>query len=49
MEFIFPDLFEHTKQKKEKEEKALDETKNNFKAFLEKNKQRPGTPGWFAF
>ncbi|XP_055902863.1 39S ribosomal protein L23, mitochondrial [Eupeodes corollae] len=32
----------------EKDEKAMDESKKGFKSFLDRNKKRPGTPGWYS-
>ncbi|XP_034482432.1 39S ribosomal protein L23, mitochondrial [Drosophila innubila] len=46
--FTFPDLFANKAEKQEKEEKSMDESKNGFRKFLERNKKRPGTPGWYS-
>lgn len=49
--FDFPDLFPSDAEAKEKrrdDEKALDEAKANHKQYLDRNKERPGTPGWFT-
>lgn len=49
MKFEFPNLFpDESKQKLEDDKKSLDEAKKNHKKYLEKNKDRPGTPGWFS-
>ncbi|KAL1402831.1 hypothetical protein pipiens_001827 [Culex pipiens pipiens] len=49
MKFEFPNLFpSEAKEKLEDDKKSLDEAKKNHKKFLEKNKDRPGTPGWFT-
>ncbi|KAL5293458.1 MRPL23 family protein [Megaselia abdita] len=47
--FVFPDLFpQSAKDKKEQDEKSLEESKVNFKKYLDRNKGRPGAPGWFS-
>lgn len=46
--FKFPDLFVDKEEKQEKEEKSLDESKAGFRRFLDRNKKRPGTPGWYS-
>lgn len=46
--FTFPDLFVDKAEKQEKEEKSLDESKEGFRRFLDRNKKRPGTPGWYS-
>lgn len=49
MKFEFPNLFPaEAKQQLEDDKKSLDEAKKNHKKYLEKNKHRPGTPGWFS-
>ncbi|KAM7359001.1 mitochondrial ribosomal protein L23 [Cochliomyia hominivorax] len=48
MEFTFPDLFAKKAETKKSDEKALDDSKKGFKDFLERNKKRPGTPGWYS-
>lgn len=49
MTFEFPNLFPaEAKQQLEDDKKSLDEAKKNHKKYLEKNKHRPGTPGWFS-
>uniref|UniRef100_A0A2M4C2C9 Large ribosomal subunit protein uL23m n=1 Tax=Anopheles marajoara TaxID=58244 RepID=A0A2M4C2C9_9DIPT len=49
MKFEFPDMFPtDAKQKIEDDKKSLDDAKKNYKKFLDKNKDRPGTPGWFS-
>ncbi|TMW45940.1 hypothetical protein DOY81_008975 [Sarcophaga bullata] len=47
-EFTFPDLFAKQVENKKADEKALDDSKKGFKDFLERNKKRPGTPGWYS-
>ncbi|XP_036336406.1 39S ribosomal protein L23, mitochondrial [Rhagoletis pomonella] len=47
-EFTFPDLFETKEEQKKAEEKSLDDSKQGFKRFLDRNKKRPGTPGWYS-
>jgi large subunit ribosomal protein L23 len=49
--FVFPDLFPSDAEAKEKrrdDAKALDQAKQGFKNYLDRNKGRPGTPGWFS-
>ncbi|XP_055598312.1 probable 39S ribosomal protein L23, mitochondrial [Uranotaenia lowii] len=49
IKFEFPNLFpDQAKQKIEDDKKQLDEAKKNHKKYLEKNKDRPGTPGWYT-
>ncbi|XP_049293641.1 probable 39S ribosomal protein L23, mitochondrial [Anopheles funestus] len=49
MKFEFPDIFPtDAKQKIEDDKKSLEDAKKNHKKFLDKNKDRPGTPGWFS-
>ncbi|XP_062558587.1 large ribosomal subunit protein uL23m [Armigeres subalbatus] len=49
VKFDFPDIFpSDAKQQIEDDKKSLDEAKQNHKKYLEKNKHRPGTPGWFT-
>ncbi|GLV35531.1 mitochondrial ribosomal protein L23 [Carabus blaptoides fortunei] len=48
--FEYPDIFPSDKKKQEEDDrKSLDETKKGFKNFLNRNNDRPGTPGWFSF
>lgn len=50
--FTFPDLFPSDAEDKEKrrdDEKSMDQSKEEFKKFLDKNKNRKGLPGWFSF
>ncbi|XP_053952943.1 39S ribosomal protein L23, mitochondrial [Anastrepha obliqua] len=47
-EFTFPDLFEKKEERKKAEEKSLEDSKQGFKRFLDRNKKRPGTPGWYS-
>ncbi|CAD7081373.1 unnamed protein product [Hermetia illucens] len=47
--FEFPDIFEKQDlAKQESDNKALEDTKQGFKKYLERNKFRPGLPGWFS-
>ncbi|KAH8316926.1 hypothetical protein KR074_005449 [Drosophila pseudoananassae] len=46
--FIFPEMFAEKAEKQAQEEKSLDESKEGFRKFLDRNKKRPGTPGWFS-
>jgi hypothetical protein len=48
-EFEFPDLFPKDEAKLESDAKTLEETKKNYRKFLEKSNQRPGIPGWYSF
>ncbi|XP_061387892.1 large ribosomal subunit protein uL23m-like [Musca vetustissima] len=48
MEFTFPDMFEKKDDAKKADEKAMEDTKQGFKKFLDRNKKRPGTPGWYS-
>jgi large subunit ribosomal protein L23 len=48
-EFVFPDLFPKDEKKLESDARTLDETKKNYRLFLEKSNQRPGMPGWYSF
>lgn len=48
-EFEFPDLFPKDDKKLESDAKTLDETKKNYRQFVEKSNQRPGMPGWYSF
>lgn len=47
-EFTFPELFSKKEEQKKAEEKSLDESKQGFKRFLDRNKKRPGAPGWYS-
>ncbi|CAH1125949.1 unnamed protein product [Ceutorhynchus assimilis] len=47
-EFQFPDLYPDENKDKEDYEKSLEQTKQGYKDYLEKNKGRPGMPGWFT-
>lgn len=48
--FQFPNIFpEKEKEKKDKEqEESQKASKVAFNKFLDKNKNRPGLPGWFS-
>uniref|UniRef100_A0ABK9NGR1 Large ribosomal subunit protein uL23m n=1 Tax=Glossina morsitans morsitans TaxID=37546 RepID=A0ABK9NGR1_GLOMM len=48
VEFTFPDMFAKKDEAQKSDEKSLEDTKQGFKKFLERNKKRPGTPGWFS-
>ncbi|XP_030747214.1 probable 39S ribosomal protein L23, mitochondrial [Sitophilus oryzae] len=47
-EFKFPDLFPKVSTVEEDYEKTIKQTKDGFKDYLDKNKERPGMPGWFT-
>ncbi|XP_046747758.1 probable 39S ribosomal protein L23, mitochondrial [Diprion similis] len=49
-QFTFPDLFPKEKKDATKTDadKALEDMKNSFKNYLEKNKERPGIPSWYT-
>uniref|UniRef100_A0A336MED3 Large ribosomal subunit protein uL23m n=1 Tax=Culicoides sonorensis TaxID=179676 RepID=A0A336MED3_CULSO len=50
--FQFPDIFgekeEEKKKEKREDEKALDMSSDNFKKYLDKNKNRVGLPSWYS-
>ncbi|ENN72417.1 39S ribosomal protein L23, mitochondrial [Dendroctonus ponderosae] len=46
--FEFPDLFPGAEEKMDEYEKSLRASKEGFTKYVEKNKQRPGMPGWFS-
>jgi large subunit ribosomal protein L23 len=48
-EFDFPDLFPKDEKKLDDDSKTLEETKKNYRKFLEKSNQQPGIPGWYSF
>ena len=51
VDFTFPDLFPEDGEAKKNlkdDEKALDESKKNYKKYLERNKERKALPGWFS-
>ncbi|XP_055856337.1 39S ribosomal protein L23, mitochondrial [Episyrphus balteatus] len=49
LKFTFPEVtVGKDGDKEEKDQKAMDESKQGFKSFLDRNKKRPGTPGWFS-
>uniref|UniRef100_A0A2C9GW57 Large ribosomal subunit protein uL23m n=1 Tax=Anopheles farauti TaxID=69004 RepID=A0A2C9GW57_9DIPT len=49
VKFDFPDVCPNDAQQKiEDDKKSLEDAKKNHKKFLDKNKDRPGTPGWFS-
>lgn len=41
-------MFAQKAEQRDTDEKSLDESKKGFKNFLDRNKKRPGTPGWFS-
>lgn len=47
-EFTFPDMFSKKEENKKAEERSMDDSKEGFKKFLDRNKKRPGTPGWYS-
>lgn len=48
MTFEFPDIFAGKKEDGEENLKSLDEAKNNFRKYLDRNKDRPNLPSWFS-
>jgi len=50
VKFEFPDLFPVAAKKEEgdKMNKAVDEMQVQFKKYVERNKNRPGLPGWYS-
>lgn len=49
IKFDFPNIFPaDAKKVQEDDAKSLEETKKNYRKYLDKNKSRPGTPGWFT-
>jgi large subunit ribosomal protein L23 len=51
VKFTFPDLFPETAESKENrrdDSKALDQAKENYQKFLERNAKRRSIPGWYS-
>ena len=51
VDFKFPDLFPEdgeTKQNIKDDEKSLEQAKDRFKGFLNRNAKRRSLPGWFS-
>lgn len=49
VKFEFPNIFpEDPKEKAHDDSKSLDQAKETFKKYLDRNKLRPGTPSWFS-
>lgn len=50
VKFTFPDLFSEETRKEEEDQtkEALDSMKEKFKTYVDRNKNRPGLPGWFS-
>ncbi|KDR17034.1 putative 39S ribosomal protein L23, mitochondrial, partial [Zootermopsis nevadensis] len=48
-EFHFPDIFPKDEKKLDDDAKTLEETKKNYREFLDKSNQQPGIPGWYSF
>jgi large subunit ribosomal protein L23 len=49
--FTFPDLFPEdaeTKKNLKDDEKSLDQAKEKYKEFLDRNSKRRALPGWFS-
>ncbi|XP_065158087.1 large ribosomal subunit protein uL23m [Atheta coriaria] len=47
--FEFPDLFPSSVEEQRKdEEKSLEEAKKSYNTFVDRNKDRRNTPGWFG-
>lgn len=51
MEFEFPELYAKTvmKEDQEKAKVSLDQQKEGFQKFTERNKDSRATPPWFSF
>lgn len=50
MIFEFPNIFPITDEKRvEDDKKVLEQAKEGFRTYLNRNKERPGTPGWFTY
>ncbi|XP_050316155.1 39S ribosomal protein L23, mitochondrial [Anthonomus grandis grandis] len=47
-EFTFPDVFPKRDEEKQEYENSLKQSKEGFRDYLDKNKNRPGMPGWFT-
>ncbi|GLH08761.1 Probable 39S ribosomal protein L23, mitochondrial [Gryllus bimaculatus] len=45
--FEFPELY--PKEEESEQDKTQKELKKHFKNFVDRNKDRPGAPGWFSF
>lgn len=51
VKFEFPDIFPseaEDKKKQREDEKALDQSKDAFKKYLDRNKKRRGVPSWYS-
>lgn len=50
MTFEFPNIFPDKKEKEEmdKADEQIDQMKGKFNEYVDKNKKRPGLPGWFS-
>lgn len=49
MKFEFPTIFpEEAKKDEDKAQEAVDSMKDKFKKYVDRNKARPGLPGWFS-
>ncbi|KAF7270539.1 mitochondrial ribosomal protein L23 [Rhynchophorus ferrugineus] len=46
--FEFPTLFPKVSTDLEDYEKTIKQSKDGFKAYVDRNKNRPGMPGWFT-
>ncbi|XP_066257555.1 large ribosomal subunit protein uL23m [Euwallacea similis] len=46
--FEFPDVCQSQKKDLDDYEKSLEQAKEGFNDYLDRNKQRPGMPGWFT-
>ncbi|XP_026466103.1 probable 39S ribosomal protein L23, mitochondrial [Ctenocephalides felis] len=48
--FEFPNIFKKDEESQYQEDmKSMNESKKLYKNYLERNKNSPGTPGWFSF
>lgn len=51
VKFTFPDLFpeeNETKKNLKDDEKSLEQAKDRFKEYLNRNSKRRGLPGWYS-
>lgn len=51
VKFAFPDIFPsdaEAKKQQRDDEKALDQSKDAFKSYLDRNKHRQNLPSWFS-
>lgn len=51
VKFTFPDIFPsdaEAKKQQRDDEKALDQSKDAFKNYLDRNKKRQNLPSWYS-